>query len=526
MADDPEYAFRHALVRDVAYAQLPRSARAEKHRLAAEWIARSASRPDLVAHHYSEALSLVRAARGDTGPLEEPARNALRAAGDRARSLGAFNEAMELYRRALDLRPAGRERRELLLDVVAVSAGTLDPDAAPLVEAAARECEAAGDFSGAADAETSLSLYALYGGDRELGLRHGARSVELAERSGSADSLAQALAARGRFVMLAGDDEAAIPLSLRALELAEQAGLEQTAVHALITVGTARARLGSAEGLALLEQAVDRAQAINDPSVVFRALNNQADLIRATEGLAASVPVWRRIEELVDRFGMYVTRRWFDSLSAWDHYQGGQWDESLRYADAFFRTAGGAHYLDGQVRLVRAWIALSRADERSGAHELELAAERLRGATDPQVCGPSLVYQASLQLLLGRPDAAAPLVDELAAFGSRTIVYAADCTTHLAWLALDTGRTLDVEPRRSVWVDANTAILEGRLGDAIDVLDATGVRTEAAYARLRRARIEPGPWLDEAEAFYREVRAARFLDEIDELRAGAMPRSA
>ena len=46
MAGEPEFAFRHALVRDVAYAQLPRAARAEKHRLAAEWIAAGpATRP-------------------------------------------------------------------------------------------------------------------------------------------------------------------------------------------------------------------------------------------------------------------------------------------------------------------------------------------------------------------------------------------------------------------------------------------------------------------------------------------------
>ena len=526
MADDPEYAFRHALVRDVAYAQLPRSVRAEKHRLAAEWIDRSASRPDLVAHHYGEALALARASGGDAAALEGPARKALRAAGDRARSLGAFNEATELYRRALDLRPGDAERRELLLEVVTVAAGTLDPGSAPLVEAAARESEAVGDFAGAADAETALSLYGLYGGDRESGLRHGARSVELAERSGSPESVAQALMARARFVMLAGDTEAAIPLSLRALELAEETGLEQTAVHALITVGTARAQLGMTDGVAVLEQAVERAEAINDPSVTFRALNNLADLIRATEGLAASGPVWRRIEEVVNRYGMYVTRRWFDSISAWDRYQGGDWEEALHYADEFVRTAGEAHYLDGHVRLVRAWIALSRGDEHTALDELERAAAHLREATDPQVRAPGLVYQASLQLLLGRRDAAGPLVEELMALEPRTATYAADCTTQFAWLAVDTGRRFALEPRRSVWVDANAAILEGRLGDAIAILDSTGVHTEAAYARLRRAHIEPGPWLDEAEAFYRNVGAMRFLGEIAALRERAMPRTA
>src|SRR5439155_8293318 len=36
--DETEYAFAHALVRDVAYGQIPRAERAEKHRRAAEWI--------------------------------------------------------------------------------------------------------------------------------------------------------------------------------------------------------------------------------------------------------------------------------------------------------------------------------------------------------------------------------------------------------------------------------------------------------------------------------------------------------
>ena len=169
MADDPQYAFRHALVRDVAYAQLPRSARAEKHRLAAEWIARSASRPDLVAHHYTEALSLVRAAHGDTAPLEEPARNALRAAGGRARSLGAFNEAMDLYRRALDLRPADRERSRRgssprARSRVAVAAGaTEEPAGARPVRGGRRLLR--GRRRGV------VAVLRPLGGDRELGLR-------------------------------------------------------------------------------------------------------------------------------------------------------------------------------------------------------------------------------------------------------------------------------------------------------------------------------------------------------------------
>jgi hypothetical protein len=45
VAGENEYAFRHILTRDVAYAQIPRARRTEKHRLAAEWI-ESLGRPE------------------------------------------------------------------------------------------------------------------------------------------------------------------------------------------------------------------------------------------------------------------------------------------------------------------------------------------------------------------------------------------------------------------------------------------------------------------------------------------------
>src|SRR6266540_323960 len=66
-----EFAFGHGLVRDVAYAQIPRAARAGKHEAAARWIEeiagdRVADHAELLAHHYREALSLARAAGLET----------------------------------------------------------------------------------------------------------------------------------------------------------------------------------------------------------------------------------------------------------------------------------------------------------------------------------------------------------------------------------------------------------------------------------------------------------------------------
>jgi predicted ATPase len=106
-----EFAFWHALVRDVAYGQIPRADRADRDRAAAEWIAslaadRVADRADLLAHHYLAALELARAAGRDTAELEEPARLALRMAGERALALSSYAAAIRFFDQALALWPA------------------------------------------------------------------------------------------------------------------------------------------------------------------------------------------------------------------------------------------------------------------------------------------------------------------------------------------------------------------------------------------------------------------------------------
>ena len=103
-ADDPRYSFRHVLVRDVAYAQIVRVQRAEKHRLAAEWLVGRAaeSREDqagLVAEHYLSCLDLTRALGEGTEELEPRVRVALVAAADRAYEFSGYGAAARFYAR-------------------------------------------------------------------------------------------------------------------------------------------------------------------------------------------------------------------------------------------------------------------------------------------------------------------------------------------------------------------------------------------------------------------------------------------
>ena len=97
-----QYAFQHALIRDVAYSQIVRSVRADKHLRAAAWIESLAEdrgdRVELLAHHYLTALELGSAAGSVDDALPERARGALLEAADRALGLNAFTAAVRFTR--------------------------------------------------------------------------------------------------------------------------------------------------------------------------------------------------------------------------------------------------------------------------------------------------------------------------------------------------------------------------------------------------------------------------------------------
>src|SRR5207245_10121074 len=88
-----EWAFAHMLLRDVAYGQIPRGERAEKHRLVAEWID-SLGRPEdhgeMLAHHWHAALELAHVASPDPGDLAAHARLSTRVAGVPAIALHSY----------------------------------------------------------------------------------------------------------------------------------------------------------------------------------------------------------------------------------------------------------------------------------------------------------------------------------------------------------------------------------------------------------------------------------------------------
>ena len=118
IAGDQELAFKHGLIREVAYATLPKAVRRERHGIVARFIENAAGDPAayaaILAHHWREAGDGVRAA------------DYLLIAAQQANIGWAHHEAVKLCNQALELIPEGdevRRRRARLRRGMAAQAG-------------------------------------------------------------------------------------------------------------------------------------------------------------------------------------------------------------------------------------------------------------------------------------------------------------------------------------------------------------------------------------------------------------------
>jgi tetratricopeptide (TPR) repeat protein len=106
VAGEREYAFKHILIRDVAYGQLPKGRRMELHMRFAEWVRTLPTEEfiEIVAWHLERSCKL--AAEVARTPVEPPVHDAvaaLTAAADKAERREGWREAERYYARALDL---------------------------------------------------------------------------------------------------------------------------------------------------------------------------------------------------------------------------------------------------------------------------------------------------------------------------------------------------------------------------------------------------------------------------------------
>jgi class 3 adenylate cyclase len=537
VAGEPQYAFLHALMRDVAYGQIPRAGRVDKHRRAAEWIEslasdRSEDRAEMLAHHYLEAIALAEAAGLNSEPLREPAAAALIEATERAGALNAWAAAAESARAALELLGEGDLRRASLMFALGRAKGMLGEADAELVLEARDAFLGQDEVEAAAEAESMLSGIFWLRGERDRADEHGARAIALVEGRPLSTSQARVFAQRARHVFLAGDARGGLELAERARPMVEQVGRDELVSHVLNTIGTSRIQLGDPSGLDDLRRSVALAQAASSPENLHTAYNNLANMHWRLGQLDPASECLRQARLADERFGFASGLRWLLGEDMLDHDVRGEWDEALVLADAVIGAAAESpHYHEAPARIVRAEIRLGRGDVDGALVDSERGLALARGAKDAQAVGPALLSRARVLVGAARQqEADGPLVELLR---DHDLVDAWQHQLPLLLVELGRGReylaALGDEHPTTPWLEAGRAAASGDFQRAAAGYEEIGARAAEAQARLLAAealitegrRAEADAELARALAYFRSVRATAYTDRGEALLAAS-----
>jgi class 3 adenylate cyclase len=527
---ETEFAFKHLLVRDVAYGQIPRAERSQKHVRTAQWI-ESIGRPEdhaeMVANHYLSALDLARAAGQDVGEISVRTGVALREAGDRAASLNALAQAEHYFVRALELALDPAERTALLFRLGRVKHDTAAGGAAELEEARANSL-AAGDRETAAEAALLLAHSAWLKGSREGAMAHLSDARSLLAGLPPSRVQAAVLTEAARFEVLADRNDTAIKVGREALRMAEELELDELRTRVLASVGWARVSLGDLGGLEDFENSIAIAARLNSIANLIRGYNNLGNikmmLGRFEEGVADIVEAHR----LAEHYGHEAAARFaLGGAMLEDPLHRGRWDELLELISAFLADAGDTpHYQDANVYLFRATVRLGRGDAVSAEQEAEQGLRAARPVMDPQVLGTALATAAFIFSSVGNERRARETLDEVLVLlrDAQGLGWIVASTHFVAWVAWGLGRGdefLEVvrgDPLQSPWLRAARAVAVGDFVRAADILRDAGSLTFEAFYRLQ-AGTEPD--VRAALAFYRSVGATRYVREGEALLAAS-----
>jgi predicted ATPase len=299
MEAEAEYSFWHVLVRDVAYAQIPRAQRAWRHRAAAVWTERKAGErvedfAELLADHYVEALELSEAV-GDTAEvagLAFSARRYLALAGARLLGLDPA-QAQKRLERALELTAdEDRERAALIVRWAdaAFQTGHLS-NAAARLDTVLPLLREAGECELAARALMLRSRIARRLNDPRH-LAFAAEAVVLLEKTAPGVALVDAYTQLA-LVQFTQASLECVSTAERAISLAEALGLPIPA-RALGCRGVTRAYIGDTDGINEAEQALQLLLEQGAGRDAAALMANLTAVRYALDGPAALLSIWTR----------------------------------------------------------------------------------------------------------------------------------------------------------------------------------------------------------------------------------------
>jgi class 3 adenylate cyclase/tetratricopeptide (TPR) repeat protein len=540
---EPEFKFRHDLVRDVAYEQIPRRRRAEIHRRTAEWLDslspdRAKDRAEMLALHYVSAYEYARASNADAEELVESARRSLRNAGDRALTLNAFATAERHYRDALELWPEQDPERAMLLFNLGKACYYSNVEDADLFVEAERLLLDAGDRESAAEAAAfRADLAHLLRMPQETMFEHAFRALDLVEGGEMSRAKAQVLLDVAILLTLAADQERAIELASEARRGAEALGLAELEAAALATLGAARTLSGDSGGLEDLRRSIEITEEIDSPlgSHHFGML---ADVECSLGHLADCYELQARAREHAERFGHSAHIQWLKAERVAECYWTGDWNMAVALADGFLSEAetGSGHFMEPYCHAVRGRIRLARGELADALDDTLKAVEKARDSGQPQMLCPALAVRARALVAAGARDDAAQAVDELLALWTEklNLFLTSAWVVDLGWALDDLGRGAELREiaasvrARTAWLEAAIACTTGGFDVAAGILAEIGSRPDEALARLRSAQVFSASGhevvarqnVERALAFFAETESLAYLTEAEAVPVG------
>ncbi len=487
---EDEFSFWHALVRDVAYQQIPRSPRADKHIAAAAWVEetageRLADHSEILVHHYGEALELVEAAGEKRPDIEESLVRVLLLAGDRAAQLDM--EAAEAYfRRALDL--AGDDQRVLAnararLGGILVQRGEV-VEGVELLETAIATLR---DFDERAAAESisRLANVAWSLGDvarcRSLGLE----AISVLELHPAGPELVSAYGRAALTDAIANRFDEATTLVEKGFALAHELGVQD------VTLLQARAAITAYEGdptwLNDIQEAVDLGLRLGLGRATAVSINNLADGIGYFVGLREAVPHWDEGIEFSHARGMAETEMWQRGERLRALYHLGEWaelrGEAAEVLDWEQRHGGGQLEVIARTHLAHVLVHCGALEDAQA--NVDALVPKAQESGDPQVLVPGLSTAALVAAALGDDGRALEYVREL--LESESPIWRDYCLVWPARIAIASG-----EPELA------EAFLERST-------DSSAAWNVCAHLTARAMLTESAGRSDEAAALFREA---------------------
>ncbi len=421
--DEEEYSFWHALIRDVAYAQIPRVRRARKHVAAARWIEdlageRLSDQAELLAHHYDQALELTKSAgmADDVVPLEESTRRYWMIAGERAMGLDV-SHAEKCFDRALRLLPAGNAERPGALARkadAAFDAGRYG-DAQRTYEEAVQEFREQGDLLGVGACLDRLASVVWNLGDTAGCRARLVEAVEVLERQPPGSELADCYTSVASDRLVTGHFKEAVEWSERSLDLAATLEAERLIPRALSYRGMARCYLGELGGLDDLQRALSMTKKLGLSRDSARLLLILAEIQWATEGPTRALEATQAGTDLAERRGIVDMIVGCRNLSLGPLFDLGRWDELLSVADEVIGWSNEAGSVYAAI-LAQPWKAQVLSWRGATAEAATLTSEFVpiaREIADPQVVVPAFVAAALVAVSEGRAHEAGRLLEDL-----------------------------------------------------------------------------------------------------------------